>query len=63
VAIWRELHEFERVGYILHYLQKAGVFADMQTVSVRNWWRPEDDPHIRETWTSDPVYVVSAIRV
>ncbi|WP_031387115.1 methyltransferase domain-containing protein [Desulfonatronum thiodismutans] len=58
VRIWMDLHEFERVGLVLEYFQTVPTLTDLRTVSIRNWWRPEDDPHIDQTLTSDPVYVV-----
>lgn len=60
--LWPDLHEFERQGLVMDWLARTGAFEGMETVSVRNWWRPVDDPHIRQTWTSDPVYVIRAVR-
>ncbi|WP_028574655.1 class I SAM-dependent methyltransferase [Desulfonatronovibrio hydrogenovorans] len=57
--IWQELHEFERMGLVLDTLDQTGHFKDLETVSIRNWWRPEDDPHIDKTWLSDPIYLVA----
>ena len=54
---WTELHEFERVGYILDLLGKAGFTGSMGADSVRNDWRPREDRHFLETrGVSDPVY-------
>ena len=61
--IWQELHEFERMGFVMDTMLKTGNFADFATVSIRNWWRPEDDPHIDKTWISDPVYLVKARKI
>lgn len=61
-ALWMDLHPFERMGWALDLMRKCGVFADFETESARNWWRPEDDPHIRRTWTGDPVFVVAGTR-
>jgi len=58
VRLWMDLHEFERVGMVLDTFLSCPALADLRTVSIRNWWRPEDDPHIDQTMTSDPVYVV-----
>jgi hypothetical protein len=63
VKLWTEMHEFERIGFVLDMFLETGAFCDLHTLSVRNWWRPEDDPHINETFTSDPVYLVSGVRV
>ncbi len=60
--LWQEMHEFERVGFVLDLMLKTDMFSDLETTSIRNWWRPEDDPHIDQTLISDPVYVVSATR-
>ncbi len=57
IAIWSELHEFERVGMITQWLRQAG-FADLHTLSSRGWPRPADDLHAGETPHSDPVYAV-----
>ncbi len=59
VRMWMDLHEFERVGLVLEYFQTVPALKDLRTVSIRNWWRPEDDPHIDQTLTSDPIYVVT----
>lgn len=58
VRLWMDLHEFERIGLVLEYFLGCPELADLRTLSIRNWWRPEDDPHIHRTTTSDPVYVV-----
>ncbi|SMP38963.1 Methyltransferase domain-containing protein [Desulfonatronum zhilinae] len=58
VRMWMDLHEFERIGLVLEYFQTVPALTDLRTVSIRNWWRPEDDPHIDQTLTSDPVCVV-----
>lgn len=60
VALWPQLHEFERMGLVLDCLSEAG-FTSLETLSIRNHWRPEDDPHFAETWDSDPVYLVGGV--
>ena len=61
-AVWPDLHPFERLGLVLGLFAQTGSFTSLATHSARNWWRPTDDPHIRQTWTSDPVYVVAGVR-
>lgn len=61
VALWTQLHEFERQGLVLDCLLEAG-FTDLETLSIRNHWRPEDDPHYAETWDADPVYLVGGVK-
>jgi SAM-dependent methyltransferase len=57
IRIWRESHEFERLGMITQWLQQAG-FGKLATYSAKGWPRPTDDPHITQTPLSDPVYAV-----
>jgi SAM-dependent methyltransferase len=60
---WTQLHEFERVGYLLQLLEEAGFGDPMGAESVRNDWRPQADRHFLETrGVSDPVHVVHAFR-
>lgn len=63
VRLWQEMHEFERVGFMLDLLLQTEAFRNLESTSIRNWWRPDDDPHSQQTWISDPVYVVQGIRV
>jgi hypothetical protein len=57
-SIWKELHEFERMGLVLEYFLESGGFSDINTQSVRGMPRPEDDAYAREILYSDPVYAV-----
>ncbi len=56
--IWKMLHEFERLGYVLEHMRDD--FTDIETVTYRNWPRPEDDPHYFTIPTSDPLFIASA---
>lgn len=62
VRIWRELHEFERMGLVLEYFRKVRLFKDLHTYSVRGLPRPTDDKYIGQSPYSDPVYAVWASR-
>jgi len=62
VAGWMDLHEFERLGQVFGLYQRARDFGELESVSARNWFRPLDDPHIRQTGVSDPVYVAKAVK-
>ncbi|MCF8109780.1 MAG: methyltransferase domain-containing protein [Desulfohalobiaceae bacterium] len=57
---WLFLHEFERMGWVLDCLQRRSELDDFKTYSMRNWWRPQDDPRAGELPASDPVYVIRA---
>jgi len=58
ITVWRELHEFERMGLVLEYFLRAGGFKDLQTYSIRGLPRPHDDKYFPELMFSDPVYAV-----
>lgn len=57
--LWTEIHEFERLGFVLDLLLDAG-FSHCATLSIRNHHRPKDDPHYHETWDADPIYLATA---
>jgi len=57
VAIWSELHEYERPALVSDYYRKAG-FTQLHTFSEHGEARPIDDPHIRQTQVADPVHAV-----
>ncbi|MFO7713822.1 MAG: class I SAM-dependent methyltransferase, partial [Desulfosarcina sp.] len=57
IGIWKQLHEFERMGLVLEYFLQTG-FQDIQTYSIRGLPRPKDDKYFPELRYSDPVYAV-----
>lgn len=57
IRIWQELHEYERVGLLLQWLQQSG-YERLNSFSSRGWPRPADDPYARETPYSDPLFAV-----
>jgi len=58
IRIWRELHEFERMGLVLEYFLRARAFKDLQTYSIRGLPRPLNDKYFPELLFSDPIYAV-----
>ncbi|MFC1856488.1 class I SAM-dependent methyltransferase [Thermodesulfobacteriota bacterium] len=58
IQIWEELHEFERMGLVLEYIQKTEKFKDLETYSVRGLPMPWDDKYFSEKRYSDPIYAV-----
>ena len=58
IALWAQLHEFERLGLVVELLHGSGLFRDIATLSVRGYPRPEEDPHPLPQ--ADPVFLVSA---
>lgn len=60
VRIWTELHEFERMGLVLDYFLRAGLFEDLHTLSERGWPRPPDpaDRYVDRLSTADPLFAV-----
>ncbi|MFN3384069.1 MAG: methyltransferase domain-containing protein [Archaeoglobaceae archaeon] len=60
IKIWTELHEFERMGYVLEILLRDGGYKNFKTFSIRGMDRPIYDKYVGITSTSDPLYVVYA---
>jgi SAM-dependent methyltransferase len=58
IALWAELHEFERMGLVLDFFLEAGGFEALNTWSLRGLPRPAEDPYAGQLAASDPVYAV-----
>ena len=58
VKVWKEIHEFERMGMVLEMFLRAGGFSSLQTYSMRGLPRPHNDKYYPEMQFSDPVYIV-----
>lgn len=59
IALWPDLHEFERLGLVLDFFRNAGGFRDLSTVSFRGYPRPVEDRYYPELRYSDPVFGVT----
>lgn len=57
ISLWPDLHDFERMGYVLELFLASGGFTDLHTFSRRGLPRPDDDPHAGLPY-SDPVFLV-----
>lgn len=62
IRIWKNIHEFERMGLVMEYFLESGFFGDLATRSIRGLPRPEDDRYADRFWLSDPVYAVRGVR-
>lgn len=60
IKLWTNLHDFERMGYVLEILLRVQGFKDIKTFSVRGFRRPLDDKYFGCTFFSDPLYLVYA---
>lgn len=60
IALWTQLHEFERVAFVVYLLTATNSFKDIATLSIRGYPRPENDPHPLPF--SDPVFIVTATK-
>ena len=58
IRIWEQIHEFERIGLVMEYFLRSGMFDDLETYSMRGLPRPRDDKYANELPFSDPVYAV-----
>ncbi len=58
IRIWKELHEFERMGMVLEYFLRSGGYKNLQTYSFRGLPRPHEDKYFPDLMYSDPLYAV-----
>ena len=58
IALWIELHEFERMGLVLEYFRHNQLFEDLHSYSFRGLARPANDKYYGQLPYSDPVYAV-----
>ncbi|MEZ5541851.1 MAG: class I SAM-dependent methyltransferase [Pseudomonadota bacterium] len=58
IALWSDLHPFERMALVLEFLRAADAFGNLGTESVRGYPRPADDKYADQLRLSDPVYAV-----
>lgn len=55
IAVWGRLHEFERLGLVLHLLHDAG-FDRLHTETRRGLPRPADDKYFAQRAFADPLF-------
>jgi len=58
IRIWKELHEFERMGLVSEYFLSSGKFKNLKTYSMRGLPRSHNDKYFPDLLYSDPVYAV-----
>ncbi|MCG6911755.1 MAG: methyltransferase domain-containing protein [Deltaproteobacteria bacterium] len=58
VKVWKEIHEFERMGMVLELFSCTEGFTNLQTYSMRGLPRPHNDKYYPDMLRSDPVYIV-----
>ncbi len=58
IAIWKDLHDFERMGMVLEYFHDAHCFEKLETFSIRGYPRPGDDRYANRLSFSDPLFVI-----
>ena len=62
IRIWKELHDYERMGLVMAYFTGSDLFEGLQTYTFRGLPRPTDDRHYPRFRGSDPVYAVWGTR-
>ena len=58
ISLWADMHQFERVGFVLDIYLKCGMFKNLKTESIRGFPRPVSDKYIKKIATSDPIFLV-----
>ena len=60
IAIWLELHPFERLGFVLDLFRRTPGLVNLKTDSLQGQPRAVNDIYSRQLESGDPVFVVSA---
>jgi SAM-dependent methyltransferase/FKBP-type peptidyl-prolyl cis-trans isomerase 2 len=60
IALWIDLHEFERMGLVSEYFHRTAGFGAVTTRSLQGLSRPDDDKYSGQMGHSDPLYAVWA---
>jgi SAM-dependent methyltransferase len=58
IALWSELHAFERMALVVDYFRNSGGFDALATESVRGLPRPADDKYADQLAFADPLFAV-----
>jgi SAM-dependent methyltransferase len=58
ISVWKDIHEFERMGLVLEYFRRSGQFTSLATTSVRGLPRPRNDRYFGRIRHADPFYGV-----
>jgi len=58
IALWDDLHPFERMGIVLEYFRQSGEFTDLHCQSIRGLIRHNDDPFVNKTVHSCPMFML-----
>jgi hypothetical protein len=62
IHIWKNIHEFERMGLVSEYFLLSESFTNISTFSIQGLRRPETDKYYGQLFVSDPVYGVWAYK-
>lgn len=58
IAVWEQLHPFERMGLVLEFFRETKVFSDLNTWSLRGLPRPAGDKYHGKYPHADPLFAV-----
>ena len=62
VSVWPDLHEFERMAFVLTLIRESGMFTRLSTMSQRGYPRPVTDRHFPRLRLSDPLFGVAGYK-
>ena len=62
IALWTNLHPFERLALVQEYFRAAGDFGLTATETARGWPRPEDDKYAGRLADADPLFALWSVR-
>lgn len=59
IALWEDVHSFERVGIVLEYFHQSNAFEKLSSESIRGLIKQDGDPYISKNVYSCPLFIIS----
>lgn len=63
IALWEDVHPFERMGVVLEYFRQSGQFENLRSESIRGLIKNDDDPFISKNAYSCPLFIISGEKI
>ena len=60
IALWEDVHPFERMGIVLEYFRQSKAFENLSSESIRGLIKHNDDTFVSKNVYSCPLFIVSA---
>ena len=59
IALWEDVHSFERMGLVLEYFHQSNAFEKLSAESIRGLIKQDGDPYVSKNVYSCPLFIIS----